>query len=101
MNKPILKINIGLRWRPQGNGASIIVNSKYIAMNETMQNKQDVSKMNTNFVHIILNNSSANNNKSYLIIKIKHMMEHLHFLTRGLKNVSTEMNLTVLCYNLK
>ena len=32
---------------------------------------------------------------------IKHWMEHRHFLTRGLGKVSTEMSLSVLCYNLK
>ena len=32
---------------------------------------------------------------------LKHSMEHRHFLTRGLENVSAEMSISVLCYNLK
>ena len=32
---------------------------------------------------------------------LKHWMEHRYFLTRGLEKVSTEMSLSVLCYNLK
>ena len=32
---------------------------------------------------------------------IKHWMGHHHFLTRGIGNVSAEMSLSVLTYNLK
>ena len=32
---------------------------------------------------------------------LKHWIEFRHFLTRGLDKVSTEMSLSVLCYNLK
>jgi hypothetical protein len=32
---------------------------------------------------------------------LKHWMDSTHFLTRGLKNVGTEMSLLVLSYNLK
>ena len=32
---------------------------------------------------------------------LKHWMGWTHFLTRGIQNVSTEMNLSVLAYNFK
>ena len=32
---------------------------------------------------------------------LKHWMGWTHFLTRGIKNVATEMNLAVLAYNFK